>query len=189
MESRGASPAGDRRLLKRGGFSRRKFLGGAITMAPWTIVPRSVLGGRGQVAPSEKITLAGIGTGGQGIQNLAIFAQFPEIQITAVCDPEREREGYLSWNWAQGKETRTAGREPARRMVQEHYAAQKQAGQWKGCAAYADYRELLEKEDVDAVMIATPDHTHAVITMAALKKGKHVYCENHLLGRSMRPGR
>ena len=166
---------------KQGGaVSRRNFLRAVTAAAGCTIVPRYVLGGIGYVAPSGKITLAGIGTGGQGIQNLAIFAEFPEIQITAVCDPERERKGYLSWNWSQGKETRTAGREPARRMVEQHYAAQKQSGRWKGCAAYADYRELLEKEDVDAVMIATPDHTHAVITMAALRKGKHVYCEKPL---------
>lgn len=161
-------------------ISRRTFVETLASMGVCTLVPRHVLGGQGQVAPSEKITLAGIGTGGQGIQNLAILANFPEIQIVAVCDPEREREGYLSWNWAQGKETGTGGREPARRMVEESYAAQKQSGKWRGCAAYADFRPLLEKEDVDAVMIASPDHTHAVITMAALKKGKHVYCEKPL---------
>jgi len=170
----------ERICLETSGLSRRAFVGGLASAAAWTMVPRHVLGGMGYVAPSEKITLAGIGVGGQGIQNLSIFANFPEIQITAVCDPEREREGYLSWNWSQGKETRTAGREPARRMVEEHYAAQKPSGQWKGCTAYVDYRELLEKEDVDAVMIATPDHTHAVIAMAAMKKGKHVYCEKPL---------
>ena len=79
-------------------------------------------------------------------------------------------------NGTAGQGRRTAGREPARRMVNAHYAKLARTGQAKGCAAYADYRELLAREDVDAVVIATPDHTHAVIALAAIAKGKHVYC-------------
>jgi len=139
-----------------------------------------VLGGPGQVAPSEKTTLAAIGTGGQGIQNVATFLEFAEVQVTSVCDVNRESSDYLSWNWLQGKEKRVAGREPARRLVDEYYAKQKGSGTYRGCKAYSDFRELLAKEDVDAVMVATPDHTHAVITMAALKRGKHVFCEKPL---------
>lgn len=160
--------------------SRRRFVRHAAAAAALTLVPRHVLGAPGHVPPSEKITLAGIGTGGQGLQNLAIFQEFPEIQIVAVCDVDRESGGYLSWNWTQGKEQRVAGREPARRQVEAGYAQQKRSGTYRGCKAYADFRQLLAEEDVDAVMIATPDHTHAVITMAALKRGKHVYCEKPL---------
>jgi predicted dehydrogenase len=160
--------------------SRRALLGRTAAAAALAVVPRHVLGGQGQVPPSEKITLAGIGTGGQGIQNLVIFQQFPEVQVVAVCDVNREGGGYLSWNWTQGKEERVAGREPARRVMEESYAQQKRSGTYRGCRAYSDYRELLAKEDVEAVMIATPDHTHAVITMAALNRGKHVYCEKPL---------
>ncbi len=160
--------------------TRRQFIKHAAAAAALTIVPRHVLGAPGHVPPSEKITLAGIGTGGQGLQNLAIFQEFPEIQIVAVCDVNRESGGYLSWNWTQGKEQRVAGREPARRQVEAGYAQQKRSGTYRGCKAYADFRQLLAEEDVDAVMIATPDHTHAVITMAALKRGKHVYCEKPL---------
>jgi len=176
----------DRNDTKRTGgqaearLSRRAVLGGAAAVAAATIVPRCVLGGPKVTPPSEKTTLAGIGTGGQGIQNLALFQELPEVQIVAVCDVNREGEGYLSWNWTQGKEARVAGREPARRAVEEHYAKAAPAGTYRGCKTYVDYRELLGKEDVDAVMIATPDHTHAVVTMAALKLKKHVYCEKPL---------
>ncbi len=160
--------------------SRRQFLRTAGATAAFALVPRRVLGGAGQVAPSAKITLAGIGTGGQGMQNLAALQVFPEIQVVAVCDVNRESGRYLSWNWTEGKEERPCGREPARRQVEEQYAKDQRSGRYQGCKTYVDYRKLLEKEDVDAVMVATPDHAHAVITMAALKKRKHVYCEKPL---------
>lgn len=160
--------------------SRRRLLSSAAAAATWTIVAPHVLGGEGRVAPSDKITLAGIGVGGQGIQNMQAFLEFPEIQVVAVCDANRESGGYLSWNWTQGRGQRPAGYEPARRMVDEHYAAQRAAGSYRGCRAYSDFRDLLGQEDVDAVMVATPDHTHATITMAALRKGLHVYCEKPL---------
>ena len=165
--------------------SRRNFLSQASAAAALSLVPRHVLGGRGYLAPSDTITLAAIGTGGQGLQNLATFLEFPEIRAVAVCDVNRESGGYLSWNWQQGKEQKTAGREPARQLVDKHYAGQARSGKAPGCRAYADFRELLDKEDVDAVMIATPDHTHAAIAMAALKQHKHVYCEKPLkIGRA-----
>ena len=149
-------------------------------MGAAALVPRSGFGGQGSRAASARTTLAAIGTGGQGLQNLATLLDFPEIQVVAVCDVNRESGGYLSWNWQEGKDQRNAGREPARRLVEEHYGRQGKSGTFNGCRAYADFRELLDKEDVDAVMIATPDHAHAVATMAALKKGKHVYCEKPL---------
>lgn len=160
--------------------SRRAFLRGTASSAAFTILPRHVLGGPGVVAPSAKTTLACIGLGGQGTQNMMAFLQFPEIRVIAVCDVNREGGGYLSWNWAKGKEGQTCGREPARRAVDAFYAQQQPSGQYRGCRVYSDYRELLAKEDVDAAMIATPDHTHAVITLAALKGRKHVYCEKPL---------
>lgn len=160
--------------------TRRRFLQSTAVLGACAVVPRHVLGGEGQVAPSDKITLAGIGTGGQGIQNMMALAQFPEVQVVAVCDVNRGSGGYLSWNWGQGKEQREAGREPTRAAVEEYYAKERPAGTFKGIRTYSDYRELLAKEDVDAVMIATPDHAHAVITMAALKQKKHVYCEKPL---------
>ncbi|MFV1968692.1 MAG: Gfo/Idh/MocA family protein, partial [Pirellulaceae bacterium] len=177
----GLSSLSSSNLVQKTAYSRRRFLahvtGAAAAIA---IVPRHVLGGAGIIAPSEKTTLAGIGTGGQGMQNIMRMQRFAEIQVVSVCDVNRESGGYLSWNWAQGKEKRLAGREPVRRAVEETYAQERGNANYKGCSTYADYRELLANEDVDAVMIAAPDHAHAVITMAALQMGKHVYCEKPL---------
>lgn len=161
-------------------LNRRTFLRQIGGVSALTVVPARVMGGSGRVTPNSKTTLAAIGVGGQGMQNLATFLEFPEIQVVAVCDVDRESGGFLSWNWAHGKETRVCGREPARRLTEAHYAGAERSGQYRGCRAYADHRELLEREDVDAVMIATPDHTHAVITMAALRRRKHVFCEKPL---------
>jgi predicted dehydrogenase len=73
------------------------------------------------------------------------------------------------------------GSDPAREIVEKHYAQNKPSGAYKGCAVYLDYRELLDKEkDLDAVMVATPDHAHTVVSIAAMKKGKHVFCQKPL---------
>ena len=175
------TPAQTLRGIPARALSRRRFLTGAATAAAFTIVPSHVLGGAGQVAPSGKITLAAIGMGGQGLQNIATLLQYPEVQVVAVCDVNRESGGYYIWSGTKySTERQLGGREPARRSVDDFYAKQRRSGQYRGCKVYNDYRELLEKEDVDAVMIATPDHSHAVITMAGLKRRKHVYCEKPL---------
>src|ERR1051326_352150 len=172
--------------------SRRKFLAASgAAAAAFTIVPRHVLGGPGYVAPSEKITLAHIGCGTQGFREMASLLAMPEIQIVAVCDPVRSGNNYVDWSrddvratiarmlgqpdWRRGAPGIPGGREVAKEVVEAYYARERKAEKFNGCAFYADFRELLDKEkDVNAVKIMTPDHLHAVISVAAMKKGKHV---------------
>ncbi|MFQ5638954.1 MAG: Gfo/Idh/MocA family protein [bacterium] len=157
-------------------MSRREFLGKtAVAAAALTIVPRHVLGGAGYIAPSNKINLAMIGTGGQGTYDMKQFLQIADVQVVAVCDVfERcDHSKFFFDGWA--------GRQPAQKRVDEHYAQQTKTNSYKGCAGYVDFRDMLENyQDIDAVAIATTDNIHAVAAMAAINKGKHVYCQKPL---------
>ncbi|MDQ1255962.1 MAG: hypothetical protein QG656_557 [Candidatus Hydrogenedentes bacterium] len=158
------------RLPEKGkGISRRHFLGAATTAALFDVVPRHVLGGAGETAPSELLNMAFIGVGWQGFWNLQTFLKMPDVRVVAVCDVNEEGL-YLGRG--------LAGREPGRRAVDEHYAKERPGSMGKGCAVYSDFRQMLdERNDIDAVVVTTPDHIHAVAAMAAFKKGKHVFCE------------
>lgn len=170
--------------------SRRAFVGSMVASGAFSIVPRHVLGGSGHVPPSEKIHLAHIGMGTQGFNELGGLLAEPKVQIVAVCDPNKDSEDYVEWgknsvintlrrylgkpNWRPNGGC-PGGREVGREVVDTYYANQRGADKFKACTAYADFRELLDKEkDVDALKIMTPDHLHATIAIAAMKKGKHV---------------
>ncbi len=183
------------------GLSRRKFMfASGAAAAAFTIVPRHVLGGAGFVAPSERITLAHIGCGTQGLRELPGLLSMPEVQIVAVCDPVKESYDYVDWSrdglraevaqaigkpdWRRGAPGIPGGREVARDAIQTAYANQRSAEKFNGCAVYADFRELLEKEkDVNAVKVMTPDHLHATVAIAAMNKGKHVIMHKPLANR------
>lgn len=155
-------------------ISRRNFLRGAAATAAFTIVPRHVLAQTGDVKPSEKINVGIIGVGGQGTEDMQQLLEFTELQIVAVADPVK-RCDYSKWWYKTDR-----GREPAREIIEQRYAEQKRSGVYKGCNTYADFREMLEKEKLDAVLVATTDNLHAPAAMAAMKKGLHVYCEKPL---------
>ncbi len=184
-----------------GSLSRRKFIltGGAAATA-FTIVPRHVLGGAGFVAPSEKITLACIGFGTQAIREIGGILASPDVQIVAVCDVEKDGVNYLEWGkneirdgirrlienptWREGSNHVPGGRDVGKEIVETYYAKQRGKEHYKGCATYVDFRELLDKEkDVTAVKVMTPDHTHATISIAALKKGMNVIVHKPLANR------
>ena len=145
--------------------TRREFLVGAaaaaVVAAPAIVAARS-LGLGGAVAPSSRITLGLIGAGDHGInRNLKRFLAEADAQIVAVCDVDSER------------------REAARRLVDAHTA--KAAGEtYKGASAHNDFREILDRKDVDAVMVATPDHWHVLASVMAARAGKDVMCEKPL---------
>lgn len=142
-------------------LTRRSFHRGLFS-----IVPATALGSAVRAAPSNRVALAVIGTGGQGTSDLKGFLQDERVQVVAVCDVERESGRY-------NKSIGVCGREPARRLVDKRYDG-------KGCAVHEDFREVLARRDVDAVLIATPDHWHAFIAIAAARAGKHTYCEKPL---------
>ncbi len=182
-------------------INRRTFLeGAAATAAAFTIVPRHVLGGPGFVAPSDKVTLAYIGCGTQGLREMLPMLEIPEVQIVAVCDPNKDSMDYVDWSkdgirdsirkslgkpsWREGLNGIPGGRDVAKEIVETYYAEKRSSDNFKGCAAYADFRELLEKEkDVNAVKIMTPDHLHATIAIAAMKRGKSVMTHKPIANR------
>ena len=182
-------------------INRRKFLAySAASAAAFTIVPRHVLGGPGTVAPSEKITVALIGCGTQGLTELVGMLAIPDIQLVAVCDPNKDSDDYVEWGkgsvratiaaglgktqWRASTKGAPGGRDVGREIVQLYYADKAASGTFKGCASYTDFRELLEKEKgVDAVKVMTPDHLHATVAIAAMKKGKHVLMHKPLANR------
>jgi hypothetical protein len=182
--------------------NRRSFLRtAAATASTFTIVPRHVLGGQGVVAPSDKITLAYIGVGTQGLREMIPLLAAPEIQIVSVCDPSKYAVEYRDWTkdgllntirralgkptWAVGGEGAIpGGRDAGKDIVETYYASKRPSDRFRGIGTYADYRELLDKEkDLNAVKIMTPDHLHAVISIAAMKKGKHVIMHKPIANR------
>ena len=142
----------------------KKVIGLSITarIAP-LIVNEKVMGADGEVSPSNRITLGFIGTGDHGInRNINGFLRHKDAMIVAICDVDGSR------------------REHAKRFVEERYADRFKDGSYKGCSAYRDFREIIERKDIDAVVISTPDHWHVIPALMAVKAGKDVICEKPL---------
>lgn len=141
-------------MHQKEGYTRRQVLRtfGALAAFP-TVVPSSVFG---RSAPSNRITLAMIGMGRQALYaNLIPFLYSQDARVLAVCDVDR---------WRLDK---------ARQAVDQHYDSD-------ACRAYSDWREVLARDDIDAIMNSTPDHWHVPISLAAVRRGKHVCCEKPL---------
>ena len=182
-------------------IKRRTFIGHSVAAsAAITILPRHVLGGKGFIAPSDKLSVAYIGCGSQGIREMAELLKNPKIQITSVCDPNKFSTDYRDWspngiknlireatgnpNWGAQMTGIPGGRDVGHEMVNQFYARNNASGVYKSCRSYEDFRELLEKEqDFDAVKIMTPDHLHATVSIAAMKKGKQVVIHKPIANR------
>ena len=196
----------------KGSVSRRRFLGQTAAAAlGFAIVPRHVLGGAGYVAPSDKVNIAFIGVGAQGLRVMLHFLKEPDVQGVAVCDVNKSAANYpqwqthefcnsvrkllgvdTGWDWLSPDQpiqlshtlavtSGVAGREPCQKIVDGYYGSQQRSGQYRGCSAYNDFRDLLEKQhDLDAVVVCTTDNLHATVSAAAMKKGKHVFCQKPL---------
>ena len=149
--------------------TRRLFLG--ALSAP-LIVPAACLGREEKVAPSKRITVGVIGCGNMGLGDIRGFLGDPRAQVVAVCDVNKESPGY----WAGA----IAGREPGRRLVENHYAEAKKSGVYKGCDTYIDFRELIARKDIDVIVVSTPDHWHAIPVVEAAKARKDIYCQKPL---------
>ena len=132
--------------------SRRDFIkNSALAVGTFMIVPRYVLGGKGYTAPSDKLVIAGVGAGGKGESDIASFFKSGKAEIGFLCDVDDRR-------------------------------AAKSVKAFPKAKYYKDWRKLFDKEakKFDAVSVSTPDHNHAVITLAAMEMGKHVYVQKPL---------
>ena len=135
-------------------MDRRHFIGGAVA---------AVAAGNRAVAANDKVNVAFIGVGTRGGDGLIpMFLSVPDCQAVAVCDP-----------WQYRRESRA-------KRIEDYYAKRDGAGRYKGCAMYADFRQVLERKDIDAVVIATPDHWHIPLAILAARAGKDIYLEKPL---------
>ncbi|MFN5297775.1 MAG: Gfo/Idh/MocA family protein [Planctomycetaceae bacterium] len=149
-------PVSPRSVGRRNSLNRRDFLKGSLAasaaVAAPTIIPASALGLEGTVPPSERVVVGGIGIGNRGTYDLGCFLEQPDVQFAAVCDVKE-----------------------ARRVAVKKIADDRQKN--GDCAMYRDFRELLDRKDIDAVLIATGPNWHATAAMYAAKAGKDMYCE------------
>jgi predicted dehydrogenase len=162
MKQKNSSPVSRRQFLRKTATA----IGAAIA-AP-TIIPASALGRNGLVAPSERLTMGFIGLGGQGSGHLfggawtyvaGGYLGRKEIQVLATCDVKRtHREG------------------PCKR-VNDTYAERYGNVNYKSCVAYEDFRQVLDRDDIDIAFIATPPHWHGTMAIMAAEAGKDIYCE------------
>jgi predicted dehydrogenase len=154
--------AGKHRISRRGFI--KKCAGAALgTVIFPHIAPSSVLGQNGNVAPSNRITLGCIGIGWQGTSNMEAFLQEDDCRIIAVCDIDKNHL------------------RDAVNKVNEQYNN-------TDCAVYSDYRELLNRDDIDVALICTPDHWHSIIAVEAAEAGKDIYGEKPL-AHTLKEGR
>lgn len=181
-------------------INRRKFIAAAsTTAASFTIVPSNVLGGK-HTPPSDKIHVAQIGCGTEGLWELPEVLDNKHIQVTHLVDVNKYTTDYLDWSshrvintirksiddpdWGKYIKGIPGGRDIGEEYVNKYYAKHRSSPNYKAVKMYEDYREMLEKEtDIDAIKIMTPDHSHAAIALAGMQKGLHIMTHKPLSNR------
>jgi len=159
-----------RQLLGRRDFLRSAAAVAAAAVGAPYVVPSSGLGAN---APSNRITLGIIGCGNQTTVDVPEWLKNDDAQIVAVADVNKASYGYRD-------EKQFLGREPVRDKINAHYAQKTTSGKFTGCDAYADFRKVIDRKDIDAVAIIVPDHWHAIMTIMAAEAGKDIYCQKPL---------
>ncbi len=149
------------------GLSRRRLLKSSLVLAAPTIVSATALSARSEDPPSDRIGLGVIGLGARGVYVMSQFMGQRDVRVVALCDVDSSH--YRDLEPGQGP---AYGLEPTKNKVDKKYG---ESG--TGVFATSDFRELCSRDDVDAVLIATPDHWHAICTQEAIRNGKDVYCE------------
>lgn len=144
-------------------ISRRSFIGRAAAVAGAfsapMIIPSSALGADGHIAPSNRITVGQIGLGRMGVGHVRHLAYNSSVELLALCEVDRTRL------------------DDGKKALEDLYAKRIESGTYRGGDYYNDYREMLARDDIDAVMIVTPDHWHTPQSIHAVESGKDVYCE------------
>jgi hypothetical protein len=181
-------------------INRRAFLNSAGSAIALTIVPSFVLGGNKHVPPSDKINLGLIGVGTQQLGELVRLITDPRIQVVSVCDPNKNPVGYMQWGTGNGLKTSIreltgesnwggsinvpSGRDSGQDFINKYYAKNRNSGNYNGCSAFSDYREMLaQSTDMDAVKIIVPDHAYPKLIIDSLKNNKHVIVHKPLGNR------
>ena len=134
------------------------------------VLPQSVFGAN---APSNRITIGVIGLGTRGMPDMNLFMKNDDVQVVALCDVNRGSKGYRD-------ENALMGLEPALKLARDYYASRRGSGSFQGVDATHDFREIIHRDDIDAVAIVAPDHWHAVMTIMAAKAGKDIFCQKPL---------
>ena len=156
---------------------RRRFLQATTTLSPaFGLFPG--LASSQRPAPSERICVGVIGCGARGFANLQELLKLPDVQVTAVCDVDT-----LHFREHTSRKGRPLGLEPAKLHTEQHYSEEAKSGNFQGVFATQDHRELCARDDLDAVLVATPDHWHALNVLDALQADKDVYCEKPVTHR------
>ena len=152
--------------------NRRTFAKKVLTgiLGP-TLIPAGAWG-KEKTPPSERIHVGIVGLGGIGMGHVGRFLRDKNAHVVAVCDVHKIHYRDMEW-----EKREACGRDAGKALVERYFADEMKQGTYKGCDAYLDYRELCTRDDIDAVVVATPDHWHAHCTLEALRNGKDVYCE------------